>query len=233
MDISGIFREVRAGGFRNPLDTQLNAALVKFTPPTLIELTALAQAQATATGKVMPTPDQLEIAFNSMTNAVNSVQDLLGHTNKMSGVDMSSDVMTIVAKTMNAAKTATGEKSCSTVLSAFGALQNMSQIVKETTETIKLVEDFLKDIPGEINKIPAKIEAYANKIAEQVVTDMSALATARVIVAQNAIAAHLVTLVEDECMGAIFSAMLTEPLKKEVTKVTDAIKAKKLISISG
>jgi hypothetical protein len=233
MDISGIFKEVRAGGFRNPMAANLNVALASFTPPSLAEFTAMAQAQAIATGATMPDSGQLQAAINSINSASNSVQNLLGHTNKLTGVDMSSDVMTIVAKTMNAAKTATGEKSCATVLSAFGALQNMAGIVTDTVNAIHTMEVLMADIPRQIAAIPAQIEAYANKLEQQVITDVAALAQARIVVAQNAIAAHLVTLVDDECVGAIFAGLMTEPLKLEVKKVTDVIKAKKLISISG
>lgn len=228
MDISGIFKEVQKGGFKNPIAGNLNSALTSFTPPTLSKLTALAQAQSAATGKTMPNSGQLQGAITAITGAYTGVQNLLGHTNKLSGVDMSSDIFTVVAKTMNSAKTATGEKSCSTVLSAFGALQNMAVIVSDTTKTIKLLEKFLLDIPGQIAAIPAQLNTFANKLAQQIVTDVDALVKARLVITQNAIAAHLVTLIDDECVGAIVASMMTVPLRKEVDKVTTLIKSKKI-----
>jgi hypothetical protein len=229
MDVSGIFKQIQLNGLKNPMGDQLNDALNKFTPPSLSDLTILANEQAILTGATVPDSGRMQSAILAIQTASNSVQNLLSHTNKLSGVDISSDVLTVIAKTMNSAKTVTGEKSCANVLAAFGSLQNMAAIVTDTVGVMKLVDQFLLDIPGQIDAIPGQLNTYANQLSRQIVLDTAALATARIVITQNAIANHLVTLISDPCIGAILAGTMAEPLKKEVLKASNTLLSKKII----
>jgi hypothetical protein len=230
MDISGIMGQVRAGGFMNPMSSHLNSALTKIKPPSLAELTTMANEQYTLAGLGVPDSGQIQSAVNSMNKAFDATQNMLGHTNKLSGVDLSSDVMSVVAKTMNSAKSITGEKSCSTVLAAFGSLQNIANNIQETIAAVEEVEAFIKDIPNQIAALPAKLENYANNVTQQIVADVGVLAEARLVLLQNSISQSLVSLVDDECLSAVMGGIMSQPLKDEVSKVTSELASKKLIS---
>ena len=231
MDVSGILTQVRSGGFVNPLSLQMNLGLTSFMPKSVDELTALATDQAALTGLAIPDSGQLQRAVASINNALLSTQSMLGHSNKLSGVDMSSDVFHVVAKTVNAAKTITGEKSCDNVLAAFGTLQNATAILADTVATIKSMESFLKNIPGMITQIPSILESYSNMLTKQVIADVAVLSQARLVLMQNAVAQSLVALIGDPCVGAVLAGVMTEPLKFEVAKAASEILSKKLITI--
>jgi hypothetical protein len=224
MDVSEIFKKVSNNGLVNPLGSQLSSALTTFTPPSLLALTQLAQEQAALTGAAVPDSGQLQAAILAIETAKTSTENLLNHTNKLSGVDLSSDVLTVIAKTMNASKSITGEKSCANVLAAFGSLQNMAAIVTDTIKSIKLVEQFLLDIPGQIAALPGQLNTYIAQQENQIIKDVAALAQARIVITQNAIATHLVTLISDPCVSEIMAGVMTAPLKKEVVKVADKLK---------
>jgi hypothetical protein len=224
MDVSEIFKKVSNNGLVNPLGKELSKALITITPPELAELTQLAQEQAALTGAAVPDSGQIQAAILAIKTAKTSTENMLSHTNKLSGVDISSDVFTVVAKTMNGAKSITGEKSCANVLAAFGAIQNMAAIVTDTIKSIKLVEEFLLDIPGQIAALPGQLNAYASQLESQIIKDAAALTQARIVITQNAIATHLVTLISDPCVSEIIAGVMTAPLKKEVVKVVDKLK---------
>ena len=231
MELSGILTQVRAGGFVNPLSGQMNKALFSLTPKSLDDFTELAQSQADVSGLTIPDSGQLQSAVHSINTAFKATQGMLEHSNKLSGVDMSSDVFHVVAKTVNAAKTVTGEKSCDAVLAAFGSLQNAANIITDTIATIQQLESFLLNIPSSINQIPQILENYANRLVAQVIADTEVLAQARILLVQKAISESLVNLIGDECLGAVLAGVMTEPLKIEVAKTASELLSKKLINI--
>lgn len=232
MEIAGILSQVRAGGFVNPITTGTQAVLSSFTLPTLSSLTAMANAQALANGTIAPNSTQLTSALSSMTNAYNSTQDLLGHTDKLSGVNLSGNgSLATIAKTMQSARNLNGDLSCATVLGAFGAIQNAAELISSTIQTIKDMKAFLEDIVNEISNLPGKLEAYINKVAQQIASDVAVLVQAQLDVLQNVLAQGMASLSLDPCTSQILSAVMTQPMKNEVDKVTDAIKTKKLISL--
>ena len=235
MDISGILSQVRSSSaFVNPLSSQVNAALSSVTIPSLVDLTTLANAQALAQGSIVPTELQLQTVYNSMINATNKVNDLLGHTDKLSGVNLSGNgTLATIAKTMQSAKGINGETSCSTALAAFGAITKASELISSTVDTMTGIQDFLDDIPHQIEIVIAQTEAFANKVVNQIAADVGALAQAHVAIVEHAVAQSMVSLFQDECASQVLAAVMSQPMKNEVTSVVDKIKSKKLISISG
>jgi len=235
MDISGILSKVKSSAaFTNPLSSQVNAALSTLNVPSLVDLTTLANAQALAQGSVVPTELQLQTAYNSVINATGKVNDLLGHTDKLSGVNLSGDgTLATIAKTMQAAKGINGESSCSTALAAFGAITKAAELISSTVDTIKGIQTFLDDIPNQIDIVVAQTEAFANKVVNQIADDVGALAQARIDIIEHNVAQSMVALFQDECASQVLAAVMTQPMKNEVTSVVDKIKAKKLISIVG
>lgn len=232
MEVSGILSQIRTGGFVNPISSQMNKALFSLTPKSLDDFTALAQSQADLSGLTMPDSGQLQSAVNSINTAFKATQGMLAHSNKLSGVDMSSDVFHVVARTVNAAKTVTGEKSCDSVLAAFGALQNAANILTDTISTIKQLESFLLNIPNSVNQIPKILESYANRLVAQVIADGEVLIQARLLLMQKAMAESLVSLIGDECLGAVLAGIMTEPLKAEVQSAATKLLSKKQINIT-
>jgi len=235
MDISGILSQVKSSSaFVNPLSAQVNTALSSVTIPSLASLTTLANAQALAQGSIVPTELQLQTAYNSITNATNKVNDLLGHTDRLSGVNLSGNgTLATIAKTMQSAKGINGETSCSTALAAFGAITKAAELISSTVDTMNQIDSFLKDIPHQITIIVAQTEAFANKVVNQIANDVGALAQAQVDIIEHAVAQSMVSLFQDECAAQVLAAVMSQPMKNEVNSVVDKIKAKKLISISG
>jgi hypothetical protein len=239
MDISGILGQVKSGGFTNPIGSKVQSSLNSISIPTLDEFKAKAQEQYDLNvvlnpNLVMPNEATLEQAHNKVANAYNKIGDLIGHTDKISGVSMTGDgTLATIAKTMNAAKSINGESSCSTVLGAFGAITKAAELVTDTINTVENIKTLLEDIPAQINAIPGKVETYANKVAQQIVSDVEHLAQAQIAVTQHAVASSLVSLFENECSAQILSAVMSQPLKNEVTRVSNELKNKKLISIGS
>ena len=235
MDISGIFSQVRSGNaFINPLSSQINAQLNSVPIPTLLDLTTAANAQAAAQGSLVPTELQLQTAHNSMVNAVNKTQDLLGHTDKLSGVNLSgTGSLATIAKTMQAAKGINGESSCSTALSAFGAITKGAELVADTVTTLGQIKSFLDDIPHQIDIIVAQTEAFSNRIVNQIASDVGALVQAQIDVVEHAVAQNMVSLFQDECASQVLAAVMAQPMRNEVNSVVDKIKEQKLIKLGG
>jgi DNA-binding FrmR family transcriptional regulator len=236
MDISGILTQIKTGGFQNPVSTGVSSRLADLTAniPSLSQLTDMANSQAILHSTTPPTTLQLETALNSINTAVANTNNLLGHTDRVAGVNLSGNgTLATIAKTMQSAKSINGETSCSTVLSAFGSIQKAAELVTDTINSINLIESFLLDIKGAILDIPNQLEAYSNKIVQQIASDVAALAQAQLDVLQSAVASSLVSLFQDECISQVLAGVMTQPLKNEVTAVADQIAYKKQISFTG
>ena len=125
MDTSGIYKELKnVNPFVNPFTAPLQTALNKLTPVSLQQLTDMATAQAAANGLPMPSNTQLSNTVASLSNAVSSLDDMLKHTNVLTGVDLNSgSTITSLAKLGNAAKMIEQAKGCELSTSVMGALQ--------------------------------------------------------------------------------------------------------------
>lgn len=233
MDVSGILSQIKSGGFVNPIGSKVQSTIDSISIPTLEDFTTIANAQyAALVPPQSPVPENIASAHQAVSNAYSKMGDLIGHSDRLSGVDlMGSGSLATIAKTMNAAKSINGESSCSTVLGAFGAIQNAAELATDTLNTAMSIKNLLLDIPGQITSIPGQLETYANKIANQIISDVTHLAQAQIAVAQNAVAQGITSLFDNECTSQILSSVMAQPLKNEVEKLSAELKSKKLISI--
>lgn len=222
MDVSGVLGSIRSGGFQNPIRNGIGAALNSITIPTVGEMTGLATAQAAVSGLPVPNAGAIQAAQTSIVNAVNQMNALLGHTDRISGVNLTGNgTLATIAKTASAARKINGEATCSGVLKAFGALHKTTEMVNEALATVAMVQSLLADIPRQIAQIPSQLAAYAEKVAEQITADTAALAQAQLDVVQHAVANHMVDMLGDECLSEIAAAVMTQPMRNEVDKVRE------------
>jgi hypothetical protein len=244
MDISGILSEIKVGGFVNPIAVGTQLAVGTLPSLTLAEFIIMAGGQLTPIIPLDPlappiTPDPISpallgAAYYSINNSMNKIQDLLGHTDRLSGVNLSGNGnVATIAQTMIAAKNITGELSCGTMLGAFGSIIDSTRLVAEVLDIVVVIKEFLTNIPKYINSTPAILDTFSNKIAQQILSDVTALTQAQIIVIQAAVAQNLISLSQDECTSQILAAVMTQPMKTAVTKAIDSAKSKKLISIAG
>lgn len=221
-------------GFQNPIRTGTTAVLNGLVIPGIPELTVMANAQALLKGVSPPSTNQIETAQASITEAYNKTQSLLGHSDRISGVNLSGDnTIAAIARTMQTAKTVNGENTCSTVLKAFGAIQKAAEMVTDVVTTINAIKSFLEDIPGAIDSIPGICAAYATKIGIQVANDVAALVQAQVDNLHHAVAQNIASLFSDPCIGQIMGTVLTADMHSEVSKAVTAAKNDSIKAISG
>jgi len=217
-DILGSIRTV-GSGLTNPVSNGVSAQLATVSIPSLTELNALATSQAALYSLPVPSAGVIQTAQTAMLNAVNSANNLIGHTNRISGVDLTGNgSLATIAKTINSARSLNGDKSCSTVLAAFGAIYKAAEMVTDTLDAINTIKNALTNLPRDAAAIPGILAAYTAKIADQINNDVAALAQAQLDVAQAAVASSLVSFLEDECMSQVVSAVMTQPLRNEVEK---------------
>jgi hypothetical protein len=234
LDTSSILAEIRNAGFTNPVATGIDKVMSGFGVPTLSSLTALVTAQAAAQSVPVPPALQIEAAQVAISNTFNKIQDLLGHTDRISGVDLSGNgTLATIAKTMESARGINGDKSCSTVLAAFGAITNATQIIDDTVATVEYIKSFLIDTIAKINNIESITNQYVNKITAQIIADVAALAKGQMDIIQHSVATALTGLIHDECAAQIMAAVMNQPLKNEVDKVATEILNKTKIAIKG
>jgi hypothetical protein len=231
-DLSGIKSIINSGNaFSNPISGKVNSALQGFTPPSVAELMGIAEVQFAA--KNLPVPDYNEIAAaqNSVVNAYNKIQDMLHHTNKLSGVNMSGNgTLATIAKTMSSARNASGAKSCDKVLAAFGSIRDAANTINDCVTTIDLAKRMLKDLPGHIKTIPKQLDSQADKIVKKILHETAAIANAQIENAKHALSMQMAEMFQDECVGQVLGAVMTKDMNLQVKKVTDEI-AKKRVSM--
>lgn len=223
MDVSGVLNSIRNGGFQNPISNAVQLQLNAIQIPSVAEMTGLATAQSAISGVPVPDAGVIQAAQTSALNAVNSINSLLGHTDKLSGVDLTGNgTLATIAKTANAARSINGDKSCSTVLSAFGALHKATELINDTLATINMIQSMLLDIPRQAALIPTQVAGYIAKVADQITADVEALAQAQLDVVQQSLAQHITGMLDDECLGTIAGAVMTQPMRNEVEKARQA-----------
>jgi hypothetical protein len=226
----GMFEEVKSGAaFNNPL-SKIDTS--KLTLPSFSELKTEAKKQAALYGLDTPSDDKIIAAQESVTKAYNSTMEMIGHGDRISGVNIHGDSNLItIAKTMQSAKDINGELACDTVMSAFGSIAKAAEMINEVTELGNNIKSFLENIPAQIDALPAAAAALAVKVSDQVLDDVNTFAQAKITVTQFAIAANLPNLFGDPCLGAIMGAVASDNLKREVNKNIEETKKKVSSSI--
>jgi hypothetical protein len=224
-----IIDQVKAGtGLINPL-SMLSGPITILDGFTLQGLQAAAIAQAQIKDIDPPNPVDIQNMFNKITMAKDSLSQMLSHSNKISGVDLSGNgTFASIAKTMSAARSVTGELSCQSVLDAFGAVTDAAAIINEVTSVMKLVEMLVNDIDLAIQNLPSALESLANRMLQQIVADQAALANAKIELAQNMIASSLSSLFDDECAGAVLAGVMSQEMKNSIEEERKKLMAKQI-----
>jgi hypothetical protein len=220
MALENILNSIRSDGFTNPIANAISTTVGAFQIPSVSELQVLATNQAAVSGLPIPPSGEVVAAQAAIVNTINTINTLIGHSDRVSGVDLSGDgTLATIAKTMGAARKINGDQSCSTVIAAFGAIAKAQEYVDEINEAFQKIEDFKQDVIGKIASTTAALGNLSTKIANQIISDTTALVNAQLQIAEAALANSVTELAQDECMGAIMSSVMSQGLKNEVNKV--------------
>lgn len=212
-----VLEAMRDGGFYNPIRSAVTSKLGSFSIPSVSELQTLATGQSLVTGLPVPPAPQITAAQDAIVNSYNKINELLGHTDRLSGVDLTGNTtLATIAKTMGAARNANGELSCSSVLAAFGALNKATEFIKKIEDYIQMVENFKQNVAAKIVETVVGATALAAAITEQIANDVGAYAAAQVRLAEEFVANSIASLVQDECTGAILTNIMTQQMKNVV-----------------
>lgn len=224
-----ILEQVKSGtGLFNPLSV-LSGPIGVLSGFTLQGLQDSAILQAQIKDIDPPNPVDVQNMFNKITMAKDNLSQMLTHSNKISGVDLSgAGTLATIAKTMSSARTATGQSSCQSVLDAFGSITDAAAIINEVAGIMKLVEMLTNDIDLVIANLPSALEALANRIAQRIIADQAALANAQLELAQNMIASSLAGLFDDECAGAVLAGVMTQEMKNAVEEERKKLMSKQI-----
>lgn len=234
MDISGVLNQVKSGGFVNPISSKVQVTLDQLTIPTLQQFKDSAAIQYAAASLPVAPALNLEAAYSKITDSYNQINELLGHSDRLSGVNLSGNgTLATIAKTMTYAKSVNGENSCASVLAAFGTIMKANELVSDTLNTIFAIKSLIDDIPRQIDAIPGQLQAYAEKISSQIIDDGAALAAGQITLLQNSVAQNLVSLFQDECAAQILSSVMGQEMKNEVEKVSNSAKSAAANAIFG
>lgn len=227
-DFSGIFNQIKGGSISNPLGPALNSLLSTIQIPNQAALTALASAQASALGVPAVSDTQIGQAVAAINSVIAQSSALLGHTNQLSGVDLSSNnTLSTIARTMQLSKTINGQSDCSGMLGAFGAITNAALFVAAAFAMVATIANFIKNIPANINAMLNQASIYAQNIINQLVADAEALAAAAIAVGTQALAQSLAHLFNDPCMGGVIASIAGQGLLDELGKFKSVVDNKK------
>ena len=212
-----VLEAMRDGGLYNPIRSAVTDKLGSFSIPSVSELQTLATGQSLITGLPVPPAPQITAAQETIVNGYNKISEFLGHTDRLSGVDLNGNTtLATIAKTVGAARNVNGELSCNSVLAAFGALNKAAEFIKKIEDYIKMVEDFKQNVAGKIVETVVGVAAIATALAAQVANDVAAYAAAQVRLAEEFVANSIASLVQDECMSAILTGVMTQQMKNVV-----------------
>lgn len=217
-----VLEAMRNGGLYNPIRSAVTGTFGSFQIPSVSELQVLATGQSLITGLPVPPAPQIVAAQESLVTAYNKVNEFLGHTDRISGVDLTGNTtLATIAKTVGAARNVNGELSCSSVLAAFGALTKADEYIQKINEFIQKVEEFKANVAGRIVETVLTAVGLVAVLVEQIANDVGAFAAAQLRLAEEFVANSIASLVEDECMSAILTNVMTQEMKNVVNKQID------------
>lgn len=221
--MSEIIDAIRNNGFTNPYYREVSVGLGTITMPTDAEYQALATAQFVAAGQPPPELLQIQNSYTAMTGAYNAIGDMVGHTNKLSGVNLNGNgTLATIAKTMGAARKINGELACSSMVAAFGSLAKVAELINDSNLATDRIKATLANTVANLVSNTTPLEQFKNKIASQIAADVAAQTAGQLAVTQNAIATAIVDLVDDPCLGQIILGVMNQ----EMTNAVNAEKVK-------
>lgn len=234
MSISNILKDIQNGGFQNPITKGINSAYNNLIIPTYGNFAASVLVQATEQSATPPGSEQILEAHTKITNAYNKINELLGHTDRISGVDLASNGnLATISQVMNSAKRINDSGSCAAVLNAFGSIMNAGDLISSTNGIIQDIQDLLNDTLANINSITSKVDNYVSKVAAQIASDVAALATAQADVIRHSVAANMVDLHLDPCTSQILKEVMGVTLNNSVQIAAKVIRESKIKAIAG
>ena len=227
-DFSGIYGQLKGGGLSNPLGPALSSLLSTVQIPNQAALTALAAAQASALGVPAVSDTQIGQAVAAINGVLAQSSNLLGHTNQLSGISLSSgSTLSTIASTMQLSKSINGQQDCTSFLGAFGALTNAALLIGAAFAIVNTINNFIKNIPANINAMLNQTAIYIQGIVNQLASDAAALAAAAIAVSTQALAQSLAHLFNDPCMGNVIASIAGQGLMTELGNYKAVVDSKR------
>lgn len=166
------------------------------------------------------TPAKVTTIAQRFETIVEKIDDLVNHTDKLSGVDITGDTgLGNMAQIMTIARAVSGESSCSEFNKAFGAITQSVVIIAAIVALISLIQDFLEN-PEEIaDELLDKLESMANQIVSQIASDLLAYSNGRLLAIANALASSIASLVDDPCFSGVIETIATDTMKDAINNI--------------
>lgn len=166
------------------------------------------------------TPSKVTTISQKFETIVDKIDDLVNHTDKLSGVDIAGDIgLGNMAQIMTIARAASGESSCSEFNKAFGAITQSAAIIAAIVALIDSIVEFLEN-PEEIaDELLDKLESMANQIVSQIASDLLAYANGRLLAIANALASSIASLVDDPCFSGVIETIATDTMKEAINNL--------------
>lgn len=167
------------------------------------------------------TPSKVTSIAGTFTDMISEIDELVNHTDKLSGVDISGDTgLGNMAQIMTVARAVSGESSCSEFNKAFGAIAQSAVIIALIMALIDKIMDFLENPEEIVDELLEKLEGMINQIVDQIASDLEAYAQGALIAIANALSSSISGLISDPCFSAIFDQIASDEMKSQIeTKI--------------
>lgn len=163
------------------------------------------------------TPSKVSDIANSFQNIEEKLDDLLSHTDNLSGVNLAGDMgLGNMAQIMTVARAVSGESSCSEFNKAFGAIMQSAAIIAAITSLIDKIIEFLEDPEAIADELLNKLSSIANQIVDQIQADLEAFARGQALAIANALSSAIAGLISDPCFSGVLETIMTDEMKKKV-----------------
>lgn len=212
--------------FTNPLAAVSTAATTALAAvPDAATLYTIAQGQP---GGGSITMTQINGAVTSINQAIAAINNFRTHTDKLSGVSLGEGTtLGAIANAMAAQRSIQADSLCSTFLGAFGAIVNAAQFIALLGAIAKETDNFITNIPGYINTFIQKLTQVVFNTTNQITADTNAFLAAQTLLLQQALAAAINSLIDDECFSEVLGAIATVPMKTKVFEIQKAAERKR------
>lgn len=141
--------------------------------------------------------------------------NFLGHTNKLSGVSLSTGIDSVNFATISSVlatvqKYGNDGSACELINGAFGSIVKAAQYITDIMGLIAKIDNI--DVLA--SQLPDVIDNLMNAMENQIITDLAVFANAQITALQYAAAAALTELTGNPCISEIISIIGTAELRK-------------------
>ncbi len=211
-----ILDELRSGGLQNPIAKEIQSQFSTTSILSSAEMIVLATAQSASSGIPKPPDGTIVAAQASFVSTYNTIADMIGHTDRISGVNLTGNgTLATIAKTMGAARSINGENTCDKVLGAFGSLHKQAEVINDIKSALNQYQEYIANIPAKIGVVSAVV-AIKDKLVAQIASDVATLAEAQQDIVEHSIASALTSLVEDECLSTVMKSVMKQSMLNAV-----------------